>query len=128
MNQSQRVAQYISDSENDDDMELESFNNSGIVNQKIKQNRRKWIPMCTYYNKDSAIDKIKTDGIWIQTHTNITSDGKRVYYRCNQVKRRGKQCPAGVHLLYHSKNDCVTMFETGKDHLHDESKSTGINQ
>jgi hypothetical protein len=87
MNQSQRVAQYISDNENDDDMELGSFNNSGIVKQKIKQNRRKWIPMCTYCNKDSAIDKIKTDGIWSQTHTNITSDGKRVYYRCNQVKR-----------------------------------------
>ena len=61
MNQSQRVAQYISDNENDDDMELGSFNNSGIVKQKIKQNRRKWIPMCTYYDKDSAIYKIKTD-------------------------------------------------------------------
>ncbi len=38
MNQSQRVAQYISDNENDDDMELGSFINSGIVKQKIKQN------------------------------------------------------------------------------------------
>ena len=84
--------------------------------------------MCTYYNKDSALDKIKTDGIWSQTHTNIISDRKRVYYRCNQVKRRWKQCPAGVHLLYHKENDCVTMFETGKDHSHDESKSTGIIQ
>jgi hypothetical protein len=40
MNQSQRVAQYISDNENDDDMELRSFINSGIVKQKIKQNPR----------------------------------------------------------------------------------------
>ncbi len=31
MNQSQRVAQYISDNENEDDMELGSFINSGIV-------------------------------------------------------------------------------------------------
>jgi hypothetical protein len=33
MNQSQCVAQYISDNENEDDMELGSFNNSGIVKQ-----------------------------------------------------------------------------------------------
>jgi hypothetical protein len=124
MNQSQRVAQYISDNENDDDMEMGSFNNSGIVKQKIKQNRWKWIPMCTYYNKDSAIDKIKTDGIWSQTHTNITSDGKRVYYRCNQVKRRGKQCPAGVHLLYHSENEkCGSRHKKEKRQTIESKKS-----
>ena len=128
MAQSQRVAQYISDNESDNDMELESSNSSGTVKQKRKQNRRKWFPICTYCSKEGAINKIKMDGIWSQSNTNTTSEGKRVYYRCNKVKRRGKQCPAAVHLLYHSENDCVTMFETGSDHFHDESKSTGINE
>ena len=105
MNQSQRVAQYVSDNENDD-IKLESVNNSGIVEQKIKQNRRKWIPMCTYDNKDSAIDKIKTDGIWSQTHTNITNDGKRIYYRCiaknvevDSKRKRGRPSTARKALL-----------------------------
>jgi hypothetical protein len=127
MAQSQRVAQYISDNETDNDMELESSNSSGTVKQKRKQNRRKWLPICTYYSKDGAINKVKTDGIWSQSHTNTTNEGKLVYYRCNKVERRGKQCPAAIYLLYHSENDCVTMFETGSDHSHDESKLAGIN-
>ena len=36
MAQSQRVAQYISDDENDNEMELESSNSSGTVNPKTK--------------------------------------------------------------------------------------------
>jgi hypothetical protein len=63
MAQSQRVAQYISDDENDNEMELESSNSSGTVKPKTKQNRRKWFPICTYYSKEGAINKIKTDGI-----------------------------------------------------------------
>jgi hypothetical protein len=61
--------------------------------KKIKQNRRKWVPICTYNNKDDAINKIKNDDIWSKTHRDINSEGKWVYYRCNQVKRHGKQCP-----------------------------------
>ncbi len=71
---------------------------------------------------------MKIDGIWVKTHTNITSEGKKVYYRCNQVKRRGRQCPVTIHLLYHTENECVSMFERGDPHLNHEPKSTGINQ
>ncbi|CAF0857349.1 unnamed protein product [Rotaria sordida] len=127
MAQSQSVAHYISDSENDIDMEIQPSGNTETVKRK-KQNRRKWIPLCTYNDKDDIINKIKNDGIWSKTHTNITSEGKRVYYRCNQVKWRGKQCPAGIHLLYHSENECITMYKTEDDHLHQESRSIGINQ
>ena len=59
MAQSQRVAQYISDSESDNDMELESSNNREEVKKNTKQNRRKWVPICTYNIKDDAINKIK---------------------------------------------------------------------
>ncbi|CAF3796568.1 unnamed protein product [Rotaria sordida] len=92
-----------------------------------KQNRRKWVPLCTYNNKDDAINKIKNDDIWSKTHINITSEGKWVYDRCSQVKRHGKQSPVDIHLLYHSENECVTMYGTGLDHLHQQPKSTGIN-
>jgi hypothetical protein len=52
MAQSERVAEYISDSESDNDMELESANKSEEVKNKRKQNRRKWVPICTYSNKE----------------------------------------------------------------------------
>ena len=57
---------------------------------EVEKNKRKWVPMCIYTFKDDAINKIKDGCIWSKTHTNITIEGKRVYYRCNQVKRRGK--------------------------------------
>ncbi|CAF0917625.1 unnamed protein product [Rotaria sordida] len=56
-----------------------------------------------------------------------TCEGKWVYDRCSQVKRHGKQSPVDIHLLYHSENECVTMYGTGLDHLHQQPKSTGIN-
>ena len=118
MAQSQRVAHYISDSENDIDMEIQPSSNTETVKRK-KKNMRKWVPLCTYNNKDDIINKIKNDGIWSKTLTNIISEGKRVYYRCNQVKRRGKQCPASIHLLYHSENECVTMYKTEPSHPQD---------
>ena len=60
-------------------------------------------------------------------HTNITNEGKRMYYRCNQVKRRGKSCPVSIHVLYHCENECVTMYKIEDDHLHKEPRSIGIN-
>ena len=39
-----------------------------------------------------------------------------------------KQCPSSIHILYYSENESVTMYETTDNHLHQESKSTGINQ
>ncbi|RNA37864.1 hypothetical protein BpHYR1_007202 [Brachionus plicatilis] len=48
--------------------------------------------------QNEAMEKIKSDGIWSISMTNNTSEGKRVYYRCNQVKRRAKQCPATIHF------------------------------
>ncbi|CAF3969984.1 unnamed protein product [Rotaria sordida] len=127
MAQSQSVAHYISDSQNDIDMEIQPSGNSETVKRK-KQNRRKWVPLCTYNDKDDVINKIKNDGIWSKSHTNITSEEKRIYYRCNQVKWHGKQCAASIHLLYHSEIECVTMYKTEDHHLHQESRSIGINQ
>jgi hypothetical protein len=42
------------------------------------------------------------------------------------VKRRGRQCPASIHVLYHIENECATIYETKDDHLHHEPRSTGI--
>ncbi|RNA17151.1 hypothetical protein BpHYR1_004119 [Brachionus plicatilis] len=98
---SQRVAQYESDTDTDDTEYVETE----IVKLKM----------------DSIID-----GIWSISMTNNTIEGKRVYYRCNQVKRRAKQCPATIHLLYHNDSDDVSMFTTNNDHVHEDRRTTGI--
>ena len=127
MFQSQLRAHYFSDSDNDINMEIQPSIDNETIKRK-KQNRRKWIPLCTYNDKNDVIRKIKNDGIWSKTHTNITNEGKLIYYRCNQVKRRGKQCSASIHVLYHCENECVTMYKTEDDRLHNEPRSIGINE
>ena len=114
----------FSGSDNDIDMEIQSSIDNETIKRK-KKNRRKWIPLCAYNDKNDVIKNIKDDGIWSKTHTNITNEGKRIYYRCDQVKRCGKQCPASIHVLYHSENKCVAMYKTEDDHLHKEPRSIG---
>ncbi|RNA41639.1 hypothetical protein BpHYR1_004012 [Brachionus plicatilis] len=121
---SQRVAQYESDTDTDDTEYMETE----IVKKRSKQTRRKWTPLCTFNNKNEAMEKIKSDGIWSISMTNNTNEGKRVYYRCNQVKRIAKQCPATIHLLYHNDSDDVSMFTTNDDHVHEDRRTTGIKE
>ena len=33
-----------------------------------------------------------------------------------------------IRVLYHSENECVTMYKTEDNHLHKEPRSIGINQ
>jgi hypothetical protein len=125
MAQSQRVAQYNSDTED----ETETIQEIPVSsNKRSKQNRKKWINFRTYEGKDQAMEKINSDGIWSISMTNITGEGKRVYYRCNQVKKRSKQCPVAIHLLYHNDNESVTMFITTNEHVHDQPRTTGIDE
>ncbi|CAF3325878.1 unnamed protein product [Rotaria socialis] len=127
MTQAQLIAHYFSDSDNNIDMEIQPSIDNETIERK-KQNRRKWIPLCTYSDKNDVIKKINDDGIWSKTHTNATNERKRTYYRCNQVKLHEKPCPASIHVLYHSENECVTMYKTENDHLHNESRSIEILQ
>jgi hypothetical protein len=91
-----------------------------------KQNRKKWVHISTFQSKEDALTRVKSDSIWSIANTNMTSEGKRVYYRCNQVKRRGKQCPASIYLLYHCEDDTFSMFQTTDQHDHQNSSKFGI--
>ncbi|CAF3368494.1 unnamed protein product, partial [Rotaria sp. Silwood2] len=42
------------------------------------------------------------------------------------TRRRGPQCPASIHLLYHADSDKVTIYETEAEHEHDSSTIRGI--
>ena len=45
--------------------------------------------------------------------TNMTTDGKKVYYRCTE----GADCSAEIFLLYRSTDEGVSLYETGH-HIH----------
>ncbi|CAF4089063.1 unnamed protein product, partial [Rotaria sordida] len=56
---------------------------------------------------------------WSYHYTNTTAAGKKKFFRCNKVKARGKQCDAGIYLLFDSTNDKVVLFRTTSNHTHD---------
>ena len=78
-----RVAECDSNSDNDGDHNP-SNNKVAESSTLPKQNRNKWIPIGNYNEKEEAMLKLKTDGFWSIKNTNNTSEGKRVYYRCNK--------------------------------------------
>ena len=61
---------------------------------------------------------ILNEEIWIYYFYNDTDEGKKVYFRCNQVTRKGIQCQAGLYILIKSDNEQVTLFKTKEQHDH----------
>ncbi|KAI5634079.1 calcineurin-like phosphoesterase domain-containing protein [Phthorimaea operculella] len=62
---------------------------------------------------------IKDELVWKKARTYKSNDGLKIFYRCNQVKSRGPQCAASIHLLYPSDSDNVLLFRTNCDHTHE---------
>lgn len=79
--------------------------------QKPKRRRihKNWALENTFPNKKDAIEA-------------VTSEKCRHNYRCNAMKFRGKQCDAGVYLLYDSRNSSVHLYRCELPHSHDNEE------
>jgi hypothetical protein len=54
--------------------------------------------------------EIKQEKQWSRHYSNKGHDEIKVYYRCNQVKYRGKQCNAAIYLYYRNDSDKVELY------------------
>jgi hypothetical protein len=57
-----------------------------------------------YKRKKDAIDFVNSENKWSLHYKNETTEGNKEYYRCNQAKLKGDQCPASIYLLFDSTN------------------------
>ncbi|CAF4977631.1 unnamed protein product [Rotaria sp. Silwood1] len=117
------VAQYESDTSDEEISEEQSVRNENKGVHRKKKTKF-WIKEATFNNAGEAEASIKNE--WSKHYTNYTEDGRRVYYRCRKVKRRGPQCSSSVSLLYHADSDKVTMYRTEADHDHNDNEVHGI--
>lgn len=108
------VPPYISDEEED-------MNTSAQVELKkrAKKKQHTWIKELVFKNADEAEQAVIHEGQWSEYYSNTTACGKKKVFRCNQVKRRGKQCDAGVYLLFNADNEEVVLFRDTSEHTHD---------
>jgi hypothetical protein len=110
--------EYVPDYESDSDEEIQSITSQEHQKKRKTKRNRNWIRDRTFSSKAEALSAIEKDGQWSFHYTNKTSEGKKDYYRCNQVKLRGDQCDAALHLLYDATSEDVIMFKTDNDHTH----------
>ena len=88
--------------------------------QNVRTKPKTWILVQTFEDKLSATEFIKNEQIWSHDFRNHTSDGVKVYYRCNTIKSHSVKCPASIHLLYDATSNSVQLFKTNNDHDHSE--------
>ncbi|CAF1507892.1 unnamed protein product [Adineta ricciae] len=95
------------------DEEEEDMNKSVHAKyERAKRKQHKWIKEMVFNNVSEADQAILNEGI----------------FRCNKVKRRGKQCDSSIYLLFNSINEEVILFRNTSYHTHDlvEQKCTRI--
>lgn len=92
---------------------------------KAKQRRihKNWLFEKTFAGKLEAEDAVRSEKMWSRHYTNTSDAGKRVNYRCNLVKFRGKQCDAGIYLLFDSRSSNVSLFRNNLNHTHDSDSN-----
>lgn len=122
MTTTMEVPPYVSDEED--------MNASVQVERKkrAKKKRRTWKREKVFNSGIEAEQAVINEAKWSEYYTNTTTDGKKKVFRCNQVKRRGQQCDAGIYLLYNSHNEEVILFRDVSEHTHDriEQRCTRI--
>ena len=109
----QNLPRYSSLSESDNEQQIS--NDFPLQHRKSKR-VRSWNKECEFSSKNEALVYIQSDGDWSIAYTNSTSDGKKVYYRCKQMMRRGPQCDAAIYLLYCSFAPSVHLYRADCQH------------
>ncbi|CAM4952599.1 unnamed protein product [Rotaria socialis] len=108
------VPTYVSD----DEMDTSETEDNGNK-KRVKKRQRNWVEKMVFINTEEAEEAVIKENQWSYHYTNTTAAGEKKFFRCNKVKARGKQCDAGIYLLFESTNDNVVLFRSTSDHTHD---------
>lgn len=78
--------------------------------------KKNWVESKNFPSEAEAKAFIANESSWSIYTTNKLSTGKKVIYRCKNVKLRGKQCDASVYLFYPSNKLDVIMYSSANEH------------
>lgn len=91
---------------------------------KRKRHHLSWVFMKKFDNVIQAQEALNEEDTWSVNYSNKSKEGKKTYYRCNKVKKRGPQCSAKRYLLHDSTSDAVFMYQIDTDHDHEGKVSS----
>lgn len=79
-----------------------------------------WNLEYTFPNLDDCMYAINEDECWTKQKVLYTTNGTKTGYRCKHVKRRGKQCSAGIYTIhdFEPNNTAVRLYRKNLSHDH----------
>lgn len=86
--------------------------------EKQQRTTHDWRFSSSFKSLEIALAVVKEEAVWSRYRTTEVTEGRKIFFRCNQVKVRGKQCAAAVYLLLDSTSNRVELFRTSKSHDH----------
>lgn len=101
--------------------ESEDEQSSSTTKKKSRNTNRDWMADKKYGSLAEAMVAINSENLWSKKRTHVVSDGQKIYFRCNKVKLRGKDCTAGLYLLIEASSESVICFRSVADHDHQNS-------
>ena len=113
------------------DFDVNQYSSADEEEEEIQENQQekkktkthlRWTKSATFETEEGAIESLGNK--WSIDYSNETEEGKKVFYRCTQVQRRGPKCSARSYLLYHADSLDTTVFKTLAEHDHDEINET----
>ncbi|KAL0831843.1 hypothetical protein ABMA28_001373 [Loxostege sticticalis] len=94
------------------------------IPMKKKRVYQSWVFVAKFDSASLAHKVLDQENIWSINYSNESEEGKKTYYRCNKVKKRGPQCSAKRYILYDSLSDAVLLYRTEDGHDHESKEST----
>lgn len=99
------------------DSELEEVDNP----PKKRRNHQNFIYEKSFANEKDAMEEIAAEKCWSKHYQNNSSVGKRIKFRCNQVKFRGSQCAASIFIILDPRTPQVHLHRAEDAHDHEEN-------
>lgn len=100
----------------------EESEEDGRLAKKKRSESKNWI----FVNKFSCVrfaeEAVSAAKTWAARTTHNTMEGKKRFYRCNKVPRKGIQCAAEIYLLFEEDTEAVLLYRTDCEHNHDSIK------
>jgi hypothetical protein len=91
--------------------------------KKKRGESKNWTFVHKYSCVSFAEEAVKAENTWSVRTTHVTMDGKKRFYRCNKVPRKGVQCAAEIYLLFEADAEAVILYRTDCEHNHDSIKN-----
>lgn len=118
------LSQYESDEDETNDEEIEVEPETASPKKKRKpKSVNEWKLEAKFDDVEDARMTIDSENSWSVHFKNQTSEGLKIYYRCNQVKKSGPQCPSRLILLLHSEDLGASLYRNTAEHLHSNKKA-----